>query len=186
MPMTNTAAPGAALDAETIAFAGRCFDLARRGYAAELEELIAQGLPANLTNDKGDTLLILASYHGHRDAAAMLLRRGADPDRHNDRGQTALAAAAFKGDERVVAALLDGGAEVEACGPDGRTALMTAAMFDRTGIVDLLLARGADPDRLDAAGLSAADLAEKMNAYGTPRRLAAASQAKVERLRAPG
>ncbi|MDB5560128.1 MAG: Ankyrin, partial [Enterovirga sp.] len=94
------------LDPDTIAFAGRCFDLARGGYTAELESLVAQGLPPNLTNDKGDTLLILASYHGHHETAAMLLARGADPDRFNDRSQTALAAAAFKGAERVILALL--------------------------------------------------------------------------------
>ena len=112
-------APTPVLDADTIAFAGRCFDLARSGHTADLEVLLDQGLPANLTNDKGDTLLILASYHGHHETAAMLLAHGADPDRHNDRGQTALAAASFKGAERVILALLEKGLRSM---PVGRTA----------------------------------------------------------------
>ena len=57
---------------------------------------------------------------------------------------------------------------------------MIAAMFDRTGIVDLLLARGADPDLRDVTGFGAADLAAKMNAYGTPRQLVAASRARSQ------
>ena len=107
------------LDADTIAFAGRCFDLARRGYTEELGGLIAQGLPVNLTNDKGDTLLILAAYHGQVETVRMLCARGADPDRANDRGQNALGGAAFKGAEDVIAALLDGGAAIDGTGHDG-------------------------------------------------------------------
>ena len=55
-------------DEETLAFAHRMFDLARSGKAAELSEYVDAGLPVNMTNDKGDTLLILASYHLHSDA----------------------------------------------------------------------------------------------------------------------
>jgi ankyrin repeat protein len=53
---------------------------------------------------------------------------------------------------------------------------MLAAMFNRTGIVDLLLAHGADPERRDAAGATAADLARQMGAVDTPAQLAAAAQ----------
>ena len=159
------------LDPDTIAFAGRCFDMARRGHAAELAELVDQGVPANLTNDKGDTLLILAAYHGHADTVRELLARGADAERFNDRGQTALGAACFKGFRDVAHGLLARGALVDGCGPDGRTPLMVAAMFDRLEMVEMLLAAGADPVRRDAAGLTAADSARRMGAQGTPGRL---------------
>ena len=43
-----------------------------------LGRLLASGLPANLRNHKGDTLLMLASYHGHLDAVRVLLEHGAD------------------------------------------------------------------------------------------------------------
>ena len=84
------------LDDETIAFAHRMFDLARAGATEELAANVDAGLPVNLTNAKGDTLLILAAYHAHPDTVAALLARGADPARVNDRGQTALAAAVFR------------------------------------------------------------------------------------------
>lgn len=40
------------------------FDLARAGDLTLLS-YIAAGLPADLTNQRGDTLLMLAAYHGH-------------------------------------------------------------------------------------------------------------------------
>ena len=54
------------LDAGTIAFAHRMFALARSGATAELSAHVAAGLPANLTNDKGDTLLMLAAYRSEK------------------------------------------------------------------------------------------------------------------------
>ncbi|RQX18985.1 hypothetical protein DLJ57_28700, partial [Micromonospora chalcea] len=99
------------LDDETIAFAHRMFDLARAGATEELAANVDAGLPVNLTNAKGDTLLILAAYHAHPDTVAALLARGADPARVNDRGQTALAAAVFRRQEAAVRALLDAGAD---------------------------------------------------------------------------
>jgi ankyrin repeat protein len=162
----------AALDDETLAFAQRVFGHARAGRAAELAELLGMGLPANLRNEKGDSLLMLACYHGHVEAARRLLEHGADPELANDRGQTPLAGAAFKGDATITRLLLEKGARVDGAGPDGKTALMIAAMFDRTEIVELLLASGADPAARDAGGLTAADAAQKMGALNTGARLA--------------
>ena len=34
--------------------------------------MLEQGLPPNLGNHKGDSLLMLASYHGHAEAARLL------------------------------------------------------------------------------------------------------------------
>ena len=80
------------------------------GQVQELGELLRMGLPPNLRNEKGDSLLMLASYHGHAGAVRVLLEHGADPELPNDRGQTPLAGAAFKGDIATVQSLLDGGA----------------------------------------------------------------------------
>jgi hypothetical protein len=126
------------LDAETLAFAHRMFDLAREGSTAELAGYVDAGLPANLTNDKGDTLLILAAYHGHAETAAALLARGADPARVNDRGQTALAAATFKRCAGAVTALLDAGADPA---QGNQSALATAEFFDLPDMLELLRAR---------------------------------------------
>ena len=99
------------LDEETIAFAHRTFELARNGATGELGALIDAGLPPNLTNDSGDTLLILAAYHRHPATVRLLVRRGADLARVNDRGQTALGAAVFRSSTESVRALLDAGAD---------------------------------------------------------------------------
>ncbi|MDV2982833.1 UNVERIFIED_CONTAM: ankyrin repeat domain-containing protein [Methylobacteriaceae bacterium AG10] len=175
-----------ALDDETLAFAARVFQFARMGHAEELAELFGQGLPANLRNDKGDSLLMLAAYNGQAAAARVILEAGGDPELANDRGQTPLAGAAFKGDADIVRLLLEHGAQVDGAQVDGaqvdgaqvdgagdgtRTALMVAAMFDRTEIVALLLAHGADPARRDATGMSAADMARQMGAKDTPAQL---------------
>lgn len=163
--------PKPELDSETLAFAGRVFQFARMGHAEELAGLFAQGLPANLRNDKGDSLLMLAAYNGQIEATRVILEAGGDPELANDRGQTPLAGAAFKGDAAIAKLLLEHGAQVNGIGDGTRTALMTAAMFDRTEMVDLLLAHGADPDLRDASGKSAADMARAMGAQATPDQL---------------
>ncbi|GJE81668.1 hypothetical protein CJNNKLLH_3021 [Methylorubrum thiocyanatum] len=165
----NAAPP--ALDDETLAFAARVFQYARMGHAEELAELFGQGLPANLRNDKGDSLLMLAAYNGQAAATRVILEAGGDPELANDRGQTPLAGAAFKGEAEIVRLLLEHGAQVDGAGDGTRTALMVAAMFDRTEIVELLLAHGADPAKRDAAGMSAADMARQMGAQNTPAQL---------------
>jgi ankyrin repeat protein len=101
------------LDSDTLAFAHQMFDLARSGSTDELAAYVDAGLPANLTNDNGDTLLILAAYHDHPETVAALLGRGADHARVNDRGQTALAAAVFRNSAATVAALLAADADPE-------------------------------------------------------------------------
>ncbi|MBU8860677.1 MULTISPECIES: ankyrin repeat domain-containing protein [unclassified Micromonospora] len=123
------------LDDETIAFAHRMFDLARAGATEELAANVDAGLPVNLTNAKGDTLLILAAYHAHPDTVAALLARGADPARVNDRGQTALAAAVFRRQEAAVRALLDAGADPDHGGP---SAAETARFFELPDMLALL------------------------------------------------
>ncbi|MFI9273018.1 ankyrin repeat domain-containing protein [Kitasatospora sp. NPDC052896] len=121
-------------EAELIELAGRIFDAARAGDRASLAAFLDAGAPVNLSNDRGDTLLMLAAYHGHAEAVRLLLERGAEPDRANDRGQTPLAGAVFKGADEVLTALLEGGADPAAGQP---SAVDTARMFGK----DELLAR---------------------------------------------
>ena len=115
------------LDAATLAFAHRMFDLARGGATEELAGYVDAGLPVDMTNDKGDTLLILAAYHAHPDTVAALVARGADHARINDRGQTALAAAVFRKNTEAVRVLLDAGADPDHGSP---SAVETARFFD--------------------------------------------------------
>ncbi|PRY49764.1 hypothetical protein LY71_105208 [Geodermatophilus tzadiensis] len=115
------------VDPGVIALAARVFDLARSGSTEELEAYLDAGVPVELTNDRGDTLLVLAAYHAHPATVAALLARGAEHGRANDRGQTALAAAVFRRSEPIVRALLDAGADPDAGSPSARE---TAAFFE--------------------------------------------------------
>ncbi|MDH6124754.1 ankyrin repeat domain-containing protein [Kitasatospora sp. GP82] len=119
-------------DPEVIELAGRLFDAARTGDTALLASYLDAGAPANLSNDRGDTLVMLAAYHGHAETVAALLAHGADADQLNDRGQTPLAGAVFKGEEKVIAALLAAGADPQAGTP---SALDTARMFGKEDLV---------------------------------------------------
>lgn len=132
-----------ALTEEELAFLRAMFDLARSGDTARLAEAVDAGVPVNLTNGSGDTLLILAAYHDHPDTVRALLDRGADTARVNDRGQTALGAAVFRRSERSVSDLLAAGAD-PALGP--RSALDIAQFFDLPEML-ALLRRGEGIDR---------------------------------------
>lgn len=123
------------LDDETLAFAQRVFDLAREGATAELAGLLDAGLPPNLTNHNGDTLLMLAAYQDHPATVRMLLEHGADTARVNDRGQTALGAAVFRRSEASVQALLAHGADPGLGAPSARE---VAAFFDLPDMLALL------------------------------------------------
>lgn len=125
------------LDDETLAFAARMFDLAREGLTGELIANVEGGLPVNLTNDKGDTLLLLASYYAHPHTVTALVKAGADLDRANDRGQTALAAAAFRGDVASATTLIAAGANPLAGDPN---AIETARFFGNDAVLALLTA----------------------------------------------
>ncbi|MCX0242730.1 ankyrin repeat domain-containing protein [Streptomyces drozdowiczii] len=125
-------------DPEVVELASKVFDLARAGDADALAAYVDAGVPANLTNDRGDSLLMLAAYHGHAPAVTALAARGADPGRANDRGQTPLAGAVFKGEEAVVRALLDAGADPAAGTP---SAVDTARMFGKDDLLELFGAR---------------------------------------------
>ncbi len=131
MPARDPSEP----DAELIAFATRLFDLARRGETHALCAHVDAGVSPNLSNQSGDTLLMLAAYHGHADTVRGLTARGADPDRANDRGQTPLAGAVFRDEPEVIRTLIAAGADPAAGTP---SALATAALFERSDLAALL------------------------------------------------
>ena len=54
-------------DPEVVELATKIFDLARQGRTEALVAYLDAGVPADLTNDRGDSLVMLAAYHGHAD-----------------------------------------------------------------------------------------------------------------------
>ena len=125
----------APLDDEELQFVQSLFDHAREGRTAELTAAVDAGVPVNLTNSAGDTLLILAAYHGHPETVAALLAREADTSRANDMGQTALGAAVFRQSAPIVTALLDAGADPDE-GPKSATEI--ARFFDLPEMLKLV------------------------------------------------
>ncbi|MFD7311218.1 ankyrin repeat domain-containing protein [Promicromonospora sp. NPDC059942] len=103
------------------------FDLARQG-ADVLLDLVDAGLPVELADDAGNTLLMLAAYHGHADLTAGLAERGADVNRRNANNQAPLAGAVFKNEADVIRVLVEHGADPDAGTPSARA---TAQMFGR-------------------------------------------------------
>lgn len=129
----------------TLEFAHRMFDAAREGNSELLLAAIDAGLPVNLTNDKGNTLLMLASYSNHPTLVSGLLARRADPNRLNDHGQSPIAGAVFKGYEEVVRVLSQGGADPWLGQP---SAVEAAVMFDRKRVLEMMSIREGDVARV--------------------------------------
>jgi len=102
------------------------FDLARDGLTGPLGEMIDAGVPLDVVNGRGDSLLIVAAYGQQRETVQELLRRGADTGIVNNMGQTALACAVFRGNEEILLDLLQAGAD-----PDlgSHTAIQIADQF---------------------------------------------------------
>ena len=115
-------------------------DLARNGDAVGLAAMIKDGLAVDAQDAKGNTLLMLASYHGKAETVAMLLKAGATVDLRNDKGQTPLGGVAFKGYVEIATLLLDAGADPVA-DQGGSTPADFATLAGKTEILALLQAR---------------------------------------------
>lgn len=112
------------------------FDFARSNDSNALKTLLDNGLNVNLANHKGDTLLMLASYHGAKESVELLLSFGASVDMANNRGQTPLSGVIFKGYNDIARMLLKSGANINAGIP---TPIDCAIMFNRTELLNLML-----------------------------------------------
>ena len=117
---------------QTAKVAAVAADLAREGRTDELLEFLDHGLPVELADDDGNTLLMLAAYHGRVGTVTALIGRGADPDARNARDQSPVAGALFKGESDVVRALVAAGADLDAGTPTARQA---AEMFGTQGLL---------------------------------------------------
>ena len=124
--MTDEPGERVELTDDQVEFLNSVFDLVRAGDAETVAAYVERGVPVDLTNANGDTLLLLAAYHEHPDVVRVLLERNADPNRVSGRAQTALVAAVFRQNLGIVEALLDAGADPSLGSPDARA---TAAYF---------------------------------------------------------
>ena len=115
-------------------------ELARKGDTAGLAALLKDGLAVDAQDAKGNTLLMLASYHGRAEVVQLLLKSGATVDLRNDKGQTPLGGVAFKGYVEIASLLLDAGADPLA-DQGGSTPADFATLAGKSEILALLQAR---------------------------------------------
>ena len=115
------------LSDEQIEFLNQVLDMARQGKVQMLSSVIDQGIPVNLTDGKGDSLLILAAYNSQPEVVKALIERGAELDQLNARGQSALTCAVFKQDEESTRMLLEAGPDPK---PGPQNILSVTEMFD--------------------------------------------------------
>lgn len=114
------------------------FDFARADDSQSLKIMLDNGLNPNLANHKGNTLLMLASYHNALNCVKLLLDFGANVDKPNDKGHTPLAGVCFKGHKKVAHLLLEAGANPNGFG-GALSPINTAIMFRKKEILSLLM-----------------------------------------------
>ncbi|MEU6601355.1 ankyrin repeat domain-containing protein [Streptomyces flaveolus] len=102
------------------------------GSAIGFAFFVEHGLPVDACDAAGNTLLMLAAYHGHAATVQALIALGADPDLRNARDESPLAGALFKGADDVVVVLRQAGADLDSGTPTARAA---AAMFGRAHLL---------------------------------------------------
>ena len=113
-------------------------DFARTGKTQDLKAMLQSGMPVNLCDHKGNSLIMLASYNGNFETTVMLVDFGAEVDKKNDRGQTQLAGVCFKGYIDIVKVLVKAGANIYENNGMGTTPIMFASMFGNSEIVKFL------------------------------------------------
>ena len=113
-------------------------DFARTGKTQDLKAMLQSGMPVNLCDHKGNSLIMLASYNGNFETTVMLVDFGAEVDKKNDRGQTPLAGVCFKGYIDIVKVLVKAGANIYENNGMGTTPIMFASMFGNSEIVKFL------------------------------------------------
>ena len=113
-------------------------DAVRREDSDSLMSILGVEFDVDTPNNRGDTLLMLAAYHGNAEACRILLLNGADPNRKNKDGQPILLGAAYKGFADVARLLLENGADLNATDNKGQTARAFATMFAREEVLAVL------------------------------------------------
>ncbi len=93
-------------------------NLIKRDDEPALHTALDTGLDANLANQNGWTLLMLAALEGSVTLGKLLLGKGAEIDAKNQHGETALSLAAQKGHIEFLQLLRERGASVD-CKPHG-------------------------------------------------------------------
>ena len=117
---------------------------------ASLGALLQLGASAglNLTNQEGETALMVAARLGSQETAEILLAAGAEVSSQDPGGRSALTLASYGGHQEVVGLLLDQGAVVDQQDREGMCPLHWAVRQGQVETVRTLLDRGAFPNNI--------------------------------------
>ncbi|KAK0545036.1 hypothetical protein OC846_005203 [Tilletia horrida] len=154
-PTGQDADPRPGLTPETLDFASKMFDLARIGDL-KLIHYLAAGLPANMANQRGDSLLMLAAYHGHEELVGAMLGKtvgttSAATTRSTSESQAeatataATAAAASEGEYAIPTLPPNRRPDVNQLNAKSQSILAGTVFKSYPAVARLLVEAGADP-----------------------------------------
>jgi ankyrin repeat protein len=136
------------------------FDIARSGSGQQMQKLLKKHPEQlNQTSEHGATPLLLATYRGNHEVAAVLLEAGADPNQCFKEGAP-IYGVIFKGDAQMLDLLLKKGVDVnQVCQLDELGyPIHLAINLLRFEQIKQLLGAGVRLDVRDAQGRSVTDL----------------------------
>lgn len=107
-----------------------------KGHIEVMELLLAHGVKIDMTNESGDTALMIASKEPQPKAVSWLIKNGANVNARGIHGNTALIYAAYNGRLDTIKILLDAGADPSATGSD------SGDPNDRYSAIDVALQQG--------------------------------------------
>ncbi|WP_327684800.1 ankyrin repeat domain-containing protein [Streptomyces sp. NBC_00467] len=175
---------------EPAASVPQLFDAVWEGAEDAVVRLLRAGVPADATDEDGETPLYRAAVSDELGIARLLLAAGAEPERLSgpEGGDLPLCGAAVGGHTDVVLALIAAGARPDTAEAFGFTAMTWAVQLGHAATVEALLDHGADPDLPAPGGEPPLVLAARRGSPRTVRALlrhgAGARQAALDEARA--
>ncbi|WNO75191.1 HEAT repeat domain-containing protein [Streptomyces sp. AM8-1-1] len=166
------------------------FDAVWEGAEDAVVRLLRAGVPADATDEDGQTPLYRAAVSDELGIVRLLLAAGAEPERlsGHEGGDLPLCGAAVGGHTDVVLALIAAGARPDTAEAFGFTAMTWAVQLGHAATVEALLDHGADPDLPSPGGEPPLVLAARRGSPRTVRALlrhgAGARQAALDEARA--
>ena len=120
-----------------------------KGHLDIVEFLVDKGVNLNLTDNDGNSPLIIATCNGFIEITKLLIDKGANLDLTDKRGNSPLIIATYYSRAEIAKLLINKGANIDLVNSNGRSALMIAAYIGNTIISKLLVDKGADIDLVD-------------------------------------
>ena len=126
------------------------FSRTRHGRYAEVDQILSVGIPVDVCEEAGNTVLILAAQQGHVELCQLAVACGAAVNKQNLRGNTALHYCFSYGYKALVDVLISHGADKTIRNVDGRPCTAGFEERDESWMTESLLRDEAEKRRLQA------------------------------------